>query len=241
MSEWKGAWFLAKHEMLKDCWRSLITLAFVFYLLIFSIPLFTADLEGESTISFTWATDFIYLSLLPCLGFVFNKTMMGYWKNDSYTKKLAQWRTMPISSKQIALGRLIQLTIVLFIAQLIFFTLQYSALYLDHVNIPLLDFAMYGLFWFCYSLTVATSYVYWEIGHTGKRYFLMSFIYNFGFLIITICLAVFKAGNIVVTSLNMIDDGNWWIVPAVLAVSVAALFIGKNQMVDRLEKRSYRA
>lgn len=241
MSEWKGAWFLAKHEMLKDRWRSLITLAFVFYLLIFSIPLFTADLEGESTISFTWATDFIYLSLLPCLGFVFNKTMMGYWKNDSYTKKLAQWHTMPISSKQIALGRLIQLTIVLFIAQLIFFTLQYTALYLDHVNIHILDFAMYSLFWFCYSLTVATSYVYWEIGHTGKRYFLMSLIYNFGFLILTICLAVFKVGNIVVTSLNMIDDGNWWIVPAVLAVSVAALFIGKNRMVDRLEKRSYSA
>ncbi|RCW48917.1 hypothetical protein [Paenibacillus prosopidis] len=240
MSEWKGAWFLAKHEMLKDRWRSLITLAFIIYLLIFSIPLFTADLEGESN-PFTWATDFIYLSLLPCLGFVFNKTMMGYWKNDTYTKKMAQWRTMPISSKQIALGRLIQLTIVLFIAQLIFFTLQYSVLYMNHVNIPVLDFVMYGLFWFCYSLALATAYVYWEIGHTGKTYFLMNFICIFGFLVITICLAVFKAGNIVVTSLHVIENGNWWIVLAVLAVTVAALFIGKNRMVERLEKRSYRA
>ncbi|WP_029192686.1 hypothetical protein [Paenibacillus harenae] len=241
MSLWKGAWYLAKHELVKDRWKFLITLALVLYILLFSMPFFMDSLEGEQTGGITWASDFIYLSLLPCLGFVLNKTMAGYWKSDLYTKKLAQWRTMPISSKQIALGRLIQLTIVMIVGQLIFFSLQFLILSLDGADPSAGSFILYALFWFFYSLSIATAYVYWEVGHTGKMYFLISFVFIFIFLIISVGMALLDNGNIVVGSLHAIENGNWWIVLAALAVCAGALVIGMNRMEKRLDKRSYGA
>ncbi|MBD2868462.1 hypothetical protein [Paenibacillus arenilitoris] len=240
MDLWKGAWYLAKHELAKDRWRSLFTFAFVLYMLLFSVPLFIDNWEGEASRRFAWATDFIYLSLLPCLGFIFNKTMASYWKNDAYTKKMAQWRTMPISSRQIALGRLIQMAAVLLASQLLFFLLQYVILRLSGVELSPVSFILYALFWFFYSITMATAYVYWEIGHTGKIYLIVNFIYIFLFLLVTTALTMFKSGNIIVNSLLAIEDGNWWIVLAALAAAVAAVFIGVNRMENRLEKRSYR-
>ncbi|WP_424767480.1 hypothetical protein [Paenibacillus sp. sgz302251] len=239
MNVWKGAWYLAKHEILQDRWKILISLSFVIYMLLFSIPLFMADFAGERETTMNWATDFIYLSLLPCLGFVINKSMMGYWKEDTFTKKMAHWHTMPITSKQIVLGRLIHLTIVLLASQLIFFALQYTYFYVNEANLSILDFMLYGLSWFLYSLSMAIAYIYWEIGYPGKTYFLVNFIYIFGFLALSVCLSIFKVGNIVVNSFHLIEDGNWWIVLVALAVCIAAIFIGINRMENRLEKRSY--
>ncbi|NIK79568.1 fumarate reductase subunit D [Paenibacillus castaneae] len=240
MNVWKGAWFLAKHELAKDRWKSLISLLIVGYLLLFTVPLFL-DANSDETGSINWAMDFVYLTILPCLAFCFNQSMMRYWKNDAYTHKIAQWRTMPISSKQIAIGRLIQLTIVLFVTQLVFFSLQYLIVYMNDVNISIGYFALYGLLWFAYSLTIASMYVYWELGHTGKTYFIMNLLYILLYLILTLCLALLKIGNIVITSLHFIEDGNGWIVLVALAITALALFIGMKRIENRLEKRSYRA
>ncbi|WP_053372408.1 hypothetical protein [Paenibacillus sp. FJAT-27812] len=241
MGLWKGAWYLTKHELTKDGWKSLFTLLFVGYLLLFTVPLLNDVASGQRDTMLYWAMDFIYLTLLPCMGFVLNQTMMRYWKDNSYTKKMAYWRTLPISSKQIALGRIMHLMIVLVITELIFFMLQFLILRNMGAEIPVLHFVLYAIFWFGYSLSMAVAYVYWEVGHSGKMYFLFNLIYIFVFLAITIGLTYFKVGNIVSASLQAIDDGHWWIAIASIAVSVIAILIGVNRIENRLEKRSYSA
>lgn len=241
MSLWKGAWYLAKHELVRDRWKSLFTLLFVGYLLLFTVPLLNDVVDGELGGMASWATDFIYLTVLPCLGFVLNQTMIGCLKNNSYTKKMAHWRTLPISSKQIALGRIIQLTIVLFMAQLIYFSVQFFLLRNMGADISAGHFAVYGLFWFGYSLTVAVAYVYWELGHSGKIYFYFNLLYIVVLLVISFCLMMFKLGNVVVTSLHAIENGSWWVALAALAFSAAAVVIGINRIENRLDNRTYRA
>lgn len=237
---WKGAWYLAKHELIKDGWRSLYTLLFVGYLLLFTVPLLNDVIDGKDGGMSSWATDFIYLTILPILGFVMNQTMMRYWKENSYTKKMAQWRTLPISSRQIALGRIIQLAVVLFFAQLLYFILQFIFVRYMGADISAGHFALYALFWFGYSLTVSIGYVYWEVGHSGKMYFFSNMAYIAGLLLISIGLAFFKIGNIVVTSFEAIGNGFWWISLAAIAVSAVAIFIGVNRIEKRLESRTYR-
>lgn len=240
MNVWKGAWFLAKHELKKDRWKNLFTLALVGYLLLFTVPMLL-NKGDEDAASFNWAMDFIYLSLLPILGFCVNSSMKSYWKTDAYTNRMAQWRTMPISSKQIALGRMIQLVIILFLAQLIFFGLQYLFLALSGTDINIGSFVLYGLFWFAYSLTIATTYVYWELGHSGKAYLYISIIYIIIYLIATIGLALLHVESLTLTTLQAVENGDWWIVIAIAAIAVLAVVIGTNRIESRLEKRSYKA
>ena len=241
MGLWKGSWYLAKHELAKDGWKSLFTLLFIGYLLLFTVPLLNDALNGEKESLIGWAADFIYLTILPVLGFVVNQTMMRYWKENSYTRKMAYWRILPISSKQIALGRIIQLAIVLFAAQLVFFILQFLLVRNMGADISAGHFALYGLFWFGYSLTIAITYVYWEVGHNGKMYFFSNLAYMVILLAVSVSLAIFKLGNVVVTTLQAIVDGSWWLALAAIVVSAIAVFIGVNRIEKRLEQRSYRA
>jgi hypothetical protein len=241
MGLWKGAWYLAKHELARDRWKSLLSIFFIGYLLLFTVPLLNDVIEGNKEKALYWAADFVYLTLFPCMGFILNQAMMRYWKDNSYTKKLAYWRTLPISSRQIALGRIMQLAIVLFATQLLFFIIQFIFIREMGADISALHFAIYGLFWFGYSLSMAIAYVYWEVGHTGKIYFLFNMVYIFVLLVLSSCLTVMMDGNIVGLSLQAITNGHWWIALATIAISVAAIFIGVNRIENRLEKRSYSA
>ncbi|WP_141499950.1 hypothetical protein [Paenibacillus luteus] len=241
MGVWKGAWFLAKHELAKDRWKSLFTLLMIGYVLLFTLPLFRDVINGESEGLSSFATDFIYLTILPVFGFVMNQTMMRYWKDNSYTKKMAQWRTLPISSRQIALGRIIQLTIVLFAAQLVFFLLQYIMARNLGSEISAGSFALYALTWFGYSLTMAIGYVYWEVGHSGRTYFFFNIIYLCAMLLIALGISLMKMGNIVMNSLQAIEGGSWWFPLLTLSISAAAFWIGVNRIESRLENRTYSA
>jgi hypothetical protein len=238
---WKGAWFLAKHELAKDRWKSLFTLLMIGYVLLFTLPLFKDVINGESEGLSSFATDFIYLTILPVFGFVLNQTMMRYWRDNAYTKKMAQWRTLPISSRQIALGRIIQLTIVLFAAQLIFFLLQFIMARNLGSEISAGNFTLYALTWFGYSLTMAIGYVYWEVGHSGKTYFFFNIIYLCAMLLVALGISLMKMDNIVMNSLQAIEGGSWWLPILTLSISAAAFWIGVNRIESRLENRTYRA
>lgn len=241
MGLWKGAWYLAKHELARDGWKSLFTLLFVGYLLLFTVPMMNNVLIGDSDQMMNWATDFLYLTFLPILGFVINQTMMRYWKEDSYTRKMALWRILPISSRQIALGRIIQLSVVLFCAHLVYFILQFVLVRSMGAELSVVTFIQYAVFWFGYSLTIAIIYVYWEIGHSGKTYFFSNLIYIAVLLIVTVCFTTFNGGTMVASTLHAIEDGSWWLPIIAIAVCVIAILIGVNRIENRLESRSYRA
>jgi len=223
MSVWNGAWRLAMHEMKKERWGLLFTLVFVVYMLIFTIPSLTDSLETGGSNVFNWASDFLNIALLPIMGFVINRSMMNYWKNDYYSQKLAQWRTMPISLKQIVTGRIIQTAVTMMMSHLVLFTLAY--LYMNHMleSFSLKSFVLYAVTWFCYSLATAISYLYWELGYSGFTYFLMTFAYlGFYFLLTTVLMILIK-GSISVGLFQAFEQGYWWI--ALIAVAAVGLAI----------------
>jgi len=238
---WKGAWYLAKHELARDRWKSLFTLFFVGYTLLFTTLLVKDAFLDENGQYANWSLDFIYLSVLPLLGFIVNKTMMRSWKENSYTRKMAQWRALPISSKQIALGRIIQLAIVLFAAQFVFFLVQFLVTRQMGLNISAGNFALYGLSWFGYSLTIGIGYVYWEIGHTGRSYFFFNIGYIVFLLVVSFCITFLDIGNIVAKSMQAIEDGSWWLPVITITASIITAIVGGKRIENRLEKRTYRA
>lgn len=239
MNTWQGAWFLAKDELKRARWKHLVTLIFIGYLALFLIPMFEEGLEAKDAFSVYWALDFVTLTLLPSLGLMSTQGMGFYWKIDSYTKKLAIWRTMPISIKQIALGRVMLLLVNGVTAQIIFFIIFYFAGRSIISSIELDTYIPFALLWIGYSTASGIIYIYVETGYSGKVYFWFCMIITFVYLGTMIFYTFLLKQSLVLASFEAIGNGAWWISFIGIALAVLAIAIGRPIIEKKLRTRSY--
>ncbi|QYR22616.1 hypothetical protein KZ483_06550 [Paenibacillus sp. sptzw28] len=170
MMNWRGANILFQHEMRRSWLGLLLTMLFFTYMSIVTMPLFTMVLQGEDG---GWAGDFVYLSVLPSMSFLMNRSLLKYWLNDPYTRKLAYWRTMPIGLTSIVLARMMQLVTVLVIVGIFFFTAQYLMLNELRELLSPGEYVYFALTWLGYSLAIGSTYVYFEQAINGKLYLII--------------------------------------------------------------------
>jgi hypothetical protein len=173
MSTWRGAWHLVRFEF-KTSWGGMILTGILFaYMAIVGLAFLDDLFGGELSRGASWAPDFIYLAVLPNMGFLLNRTVLHYWRDDPYSRKLAVWRALPIRVQHIVLGRLILMVLVAAPIALLFFGLQYGLSGSARDMLDPIAYLNFSLFWFAYSLFVGTIYVYCELGFSGKNYFII--------------------------------------------------------------------
>ena len=239
LSTWRGAIILTKHELSRSLKSYILVLFFLVYLIIFLLPMIKSLLQGENHIALKWAVDFIFYTLLPAIGLLCGKLQLQYWKTDPYSKKIAIWRTMPITTKQIVLARYLQVWFGSFVTQLPLFTAFYLMLHYSNIQIPFFTMVLFFITWFSISLIVTYFIIYLELGFTGKMY---SVIYSLFMAVVMICtmayVLIFKV-SMVKTSIDTINAGNWW--PAALAAAAAILVyvFGLKALIRRLNYRDY--
>ncbi|REK71588.1 hypothetical protein [Paenibacillus paeoniae] len=238
MNTWQGAWYLAKEELRRVRWKHLITLVFIGYLLIFLVPMFS-DGRIENSLFGYWALDFITITLLPMLGFMSTQNSGFYWKMDTYTKKLAAWRTMPITIKQIVLGRILLFLVNGIIAMIVFFTIYYLFARSLGADIELLDFILYALFWIGFSIAVGIIYLYLETGFSGMKYFWFCTAISLFLLVGMVVYTYFFKNSLVLLSYRTIAQGGWWMPLIMIVLAIAVFFFGRIIMDKKLRTRSY--
>lgn len=180
----------------------------------------------------------VFIVTFPSLAFVMNKTTMRFWRDDTYTGKLAEWRTIPIPLSHLVIGRLLQLVMVLTLALTIFFTTQYVLVSQLHEQISIGAYILFALFWYFYALSMAVGYVYFEIGHTGKAYALFCYISVVVFVLICVVIGLAKAG-LVHGLLGELQKGHWWYTAGAFAVCAVTLYSGYMIIKRRLKQRHY--
>ncbi len=239
MTHWKGAWFLAKHEIRRSGWCHLLSLAFIGYVLLFTSPSLANELSGDSDRYSSWLIDFLYMSMLPVLGFIMSRSSMGYWRTDTYSQKLAAWRTMPIHPRQIILGRILQVGVTLAATHLLFFAAQYAWISTVGPDPGIGEFILHGLFWLCYSMIMSTFYIAWETGHSGKIYFIFCCVIVAVMLVLVGSLGLMGIGSVSMMSMHLIERGLVFILPLMLAAAIFAVVVGTRIMTTRLQSRNY--
>ncbi|MGO4108314.1 hypothetical protein [Paenibacillus sp. YAF4_2] len=235
MNTRQGAWHIAKHELSRDWIGIVFTALFCVYLSLITIGVYN-DEDGAKALP--WILDTVFIVTFPSLGFVMNRTTMKFWKDDTFTGKLAEWRTLPIPLTQLVIGRLMQLVIVLTVVLTLFFTFQYILVDRLHDQISIGAYLLFALFWYFYALSMAVTYVYWEIGHTGKVYALFCYISVVVFALICLVIGLAKA-SVVLGLLNEVKEGHWWYTAAAFLVCVITLFSGFRIIKKRLKHRHY--
>jgi hypothetical protein len=237
MSAWQGAWQVARFE-LKSGWSGyILTLIFFSYMALVQAPLLN-DLFGEEmSRASLFAVDFVYLVTIPNLGFIMNKTIFKFWKEDPYTKKLMMWRTMPISLDQIVIGRLLQLVITILPIWFFYFLLQYVVTSSIRTQLNVGEYINYALFGLGCSVVFAVTYVFLEQGFPGKVYFVycLSYIVLYGCII---WLLWTQHISIILSIVNAADHGNWRLTIVALLAAVVMLAAGKAAIHKRLRSRN---
>ncbi|MBD3922369.1 hypothetical protein H8B09_26690 [Paenibacillus sp. PR3] len=238
MNKWEGAWHVAKYEWRKDRVGMIITTLFIAYMLLVSRSFYMDAWSGQLDLSVIWLVDFAQLAILPMLGFPANRTTFKAWREDCYTRRLVQWRVLPISVSQLVMGRLIQLTGLLTIGLLLYFAILYGSAAPIREHIGVGPYIGYVIIWFSYSVAIASMYSMWEQGFSGKIYMVLCF----GFAALYLTAAAVLGSNEKSISLYLLErmaDGNWWY-PVVAVVGSSAFVYGMYRLTcRRLRMRSF--
>lgn len=237
MSMWQGACHILIYELRKTRWGFLGSLFLALYMAIIGGMLFRLD-ETLVVAAEYWAIDFVFLTTLPCLGFVLSHTNMFYWRNDTFSGKLAEWRILPIPLPQLIWGRLMQIVVILLPMQIIFFLIQYLLVDGMKETISPGAYILFGLFWFLYSLGMAATYAIWEYGYSGKTYMIVCFLYCIFYLLLTLLLSVNDI-SIVQSLLRGMENGEWWYLLIGLLISIVGIAVSYMSLKRRLETRSF--
>ncbi|GBF76952.1 hypothetical protein PA598K_05470 [Paenibacillus sp. 598K] len=215
------------YELKQERWGLLVSLLFYSYLIVIIIVA-TGDarpFDGNST----WIGNFLYLSLLPMFGFAMSRTMMRVMSDDSYTHKVAYWRSLPISSHIIASSRIVQFLIVFTVGWLYLFTVSFLFVGWIH-QLGLWTAIGNALTWYGYGVGVGTSFLIFELGVSGKQYMGVSMLYMIGILGLAIGLH-YAQFSLLEEIAGAIAQGVWWL--PLVALLAGAGIVAANYMLIR--------
>ncbi|MCU6712553.1 hypothetical protein M6D81_28030 [Paenibacillus sp. J5C_2022] len=240
MNVWRGAWFLAKHELVRARWKHLIIFIIIGYMLMMMIPWFSSALKGEADGIEYWAIDFITVTILPVFGFSATQYYTRTWSGDLYTRRLAYWRTLPISITTIVRGRVLMLLLNGMLGYVVFFVLYYLGLKSLNNSVDVLHFIMHAVVLTCVAVIISMFYVYMELGFSSKAYFVITLVTMF-LILFLILLASFVTGNsLVLKSYELIVEGKGWYLTIIsLLLAALAVFTGIRLIESKLEKRNF--
>jgi hypothetical protein len=235
---WQGAWMIAMQE-LRLAWRGyLLTLFFLAYTAFFSTLILYGRLSGELSGRAEFGLDLGYFTILPLFGFLMDAAMFRYRKEDTYSRKLAEWQTMPIGVFQIVAGRMMLYILLLLVNCLLYFSLQYAVLGELRDMLGPAGFALNFLSWFGYCIVVGLLLVYMELGYPGRVYFKFCFVHAFGILAVALLLAAIGK-SAVLFFLQWAADRDWE--PAAVMMAAAAVAVpGFGALLHRrINRRSF--
>ncbi|MFD0712772.1 ABC-2 transporter permease [Paenibacillus sp. GCM10027626] len=239
MTTWQSTRQLFLHELRGSLTGALVTAVFFGYMGVVFLPLLGTffDSYGQKVELWHWAGDFVFLTVIPSLGFTMNFAALRYWKNDTYSNKLAYWRTLPISLNSIVFARMALLVVILILMSLFYFSLEYVLLKQMQDMMGFSQYLNFVLFWVGYALLMGSTYMYWELSSNGKTYFMICWAYFlvYGALLLILGLLDIKPLNL---SLKWAIEYNWTGSLVMAAAGLLSLFTMGHLLRKRLEVRS---
>lgn len=182
--------------------------------------------------------DWFYLTFVPVLGLPMSKAAWGTWRDDPFSVRLAQWRTMPIPLDAIVKSRMLQSALLLIVSNTVFILLQYVFSSGIRAVVTPGQWALVGLFWSLYAAAVLAMAIWAELGLSGKMY---CFLY-LGHMILTGVLSILLAWrqiSVFEKVLETVKNGNGPVLIAGAAIAAGlAIWIGFRLTVRRIGMRS---
>jgi|GEM_PF-921716 len=218
----------------------LFTLLFALYLATINSATIGGLLAGDENVPRTLngLVDWLNMVMYPIFGMVMNKSSWGMWRDDYYSKRIAQWRTMPIPVASIVWARMLQSAVMLTVIGGVYLLAQYLFTPALREYVTPMQWIENGLIWMCYGATLLSLIILMELGHTGKRYCLVYFGLMIGVGAISIILT-WQGFYVFRSVLDIIKDGYGPVVLVGMAILAAvAIAAGHRLTIGRIRARS---
>ncbi|MGO4790899.1 hypothetical protein AB4124_26165 [Paenibacillus sp. 2KB_20] len=114
--------------------------------------------------------DFIMVLFAPFVGFVFNRRSFKYLNEDSYTRMLYFYRSIPVPASAIFVSRIINSLIAFAINSIVFYGFIYAMG--NHIRsaMAIPEYIAFMLTWVGVGFLLTGPYIYWENMCSGKVY-----------------------------------------------------------------------
>jgi hypothetical protein len=243
---WKQPLALIKNEA-KILWKPYIaTFFFTIILGIFSSSMLeqlAEFLADENELYNSASLDIIFGVLTPWLTTIFLsspylsfKTM----KEDPFGKRMALYRTLPISTKLLARSRMVLMLTTLITLSLAFYLTMLISLSASFYQIIPFDVMISFIwFWFGYSLIFGSLNVFIEYGTNGKVLYIFSSLYGLTTAIVIISTRIFGNTGVVEAVVKMLQQFRWLPVVIMLLLGIISYKTWEFLLRSRLNKRDY--
>lgn len=183
-------------------------------------------------------SDFMLMMLIPMSGFYFSRRSFHYIRDDSYTKMLWYYRTLPIPIDTIMKSRLIQLVSSLVGNGLILYTTLYISSSYLHTELNIGQMLLFIVTWSGFALFINGFYIYFELLFSGRKYLWMTFLILLltTALVVTFNLLGFHLTTAVIQSVKTQGAGStymWSIIVIGVVFLSTMLRIVKNKLQVR--------
>lgn len=246
----KDALWLAKKEIATS-WKAyaltvlttiLVAMVVTFFLQSMAIVTFTdhelANIPRTPAIdvffiAFSFAFATLYMSK-PYLSF-------NTIKEDTFSKRIAFYRLLPIPIQTLALSKTLVMLFTLVLMSVVFYTILFITLTEQFFElIPPANFLHFALLWFGFSLAFGGVNTYIEYGTSGKTLFIFPFIFVGIILGISFYLQITEEHGIVAGSLiYVLEYGKMLAIVSIILGIVGSIFWHK-MLLWRLRVRDYR-
>jgi len=239
LSGWKAVRKLAKLQGRQE-WPGLVfMLAFCLYASwLVGMMLGDAAEKGDSALSLNAAIDWLYLLMFPVFGQCVSRTSFRIMREDTHSRQIAYWRTLPIPLPAIVQARLLRCVLFVTGFGLLFSFLQYAFSPELRALLGPGEWLAFVWLWVCYGLIVNALLIRMEMGMSGKRYMWtywgMMAVYG-----LIVAGAAFADVAIVGETIDWIKTGHYGYVPALTLLAAAALFAGYQFTLRRMRHRPY--
>jgi len=216
-------------------WQMLMMVYFTFFISMMARDMSSTD-HSDYVIS-NIMLDFMFMISIGMMGFAFSRDYMKYWKSNRLSSKMKFYKSLPISTEEIVVCRLLTLIITTIFSGIIFFASFYLFSTEIRTELQAWEYFAFAFAWIGYSFMVGSFFIYVELGFNEKTYFWISCGSIPVFMAVPVILWLLDV-HAVQSSIRMVKEHGVLLPAVALTVGMASLLISKRIAVDKLNRRN---
>ncbi|WP_435923830.1 hypothetical protein [Paenibacillus sp. DYY-L-2] len=194
MNTWKDAWVIFSKDLRIDRMYLIWNVIFMIYSGgMISMMIWSRDESGVRLLD--PMADYLILMTVPMIGFYFSRRSFSYIKEDSYTKMLLYYKTLPIPAATIMKSRIIQLVTAMLFNGFIYFATIYLVFMGMGDKLSFDNFLALAITWIGYATALNGPFIYFELSRTGRVYLWLTFAIMLAVCVLAFIVA-YLGGNI---------------------------------------------